>query len=363
MKKILIAALFTGLAVLLYAQQPPKPSVVYTDAFSLRLIGQVFPLKKSYHRIDTAAYADFSPGIKKLFTNGAGLAISFKTNSPRITAKWCVTNARQYDNMTPIANKGLDLYIKRNGKWEFAGVGRADAVCNEFVIVQNMDRTAKECLLYLPLYDEVKSLSVGVDSGCQISPGKDPFPKRVVVYGSSITQGAAASRPGMAYPARLSRALGIDFINLGLSGSGKMERNVADMLATADADAFILDCFANPSPEQITERTAYLVKVIRAKHPDAPIVMIQSVIRQSGNFDSTVQRLVERQNENTLKEYQKLKKEGLQHLYLISGANLLGNDHEGSTDGIHPNDLGFDRMLQVIRPEIIRILKSNQVIK
>ncbi|AHF14555.1 SGNH/GDSL hydrolase family protein [Niabella soli] len=363
MKKLLTTALSTCLAAFLYAQQPPKPPVSYTDALSLNLIGQVFPLKKSYHRIDTAVYADFSAGIKRLLTNGAGLAISFKTNSPRITAKWCVTNARPHNNMTPIADKGLDLYIKRNGKWEFAGVGRADAVCNEFVIVQNMDRTEKECLLYLPLYDEVRSLSVGVDSGYQLTPGEDPFPKRVVVYGSSVTQGASASRPGMAYPARLSREMGVHFLNLGLSGSGKMERNVADMLATAKADAFVLDCFANPSPEQIKERTAYLVKTIRKMHPDAPIVMIQSIIRQSGNFDSTVRRLVERQNENTLKQYEQLKKDGIQRLYLIRGEDLLGNDHEGATDGIHPNDLGFDRMLQVIRPEMIRILKSNQVIK
>ncbi|MCH5596448.1 SGNH/GDSL hydrolase family protein [Niabella ginsengisoli] len=329
---------------------------MYTDAASMKLIGQAFPLK-SFHRIDTNAHRNFSAGIKRLLTNGAGLVISFKTNSPRIAAKWCVSSSKPHNNMTPIVDKGLDLYIKRNGKWEFAGVGRPNAVCNEFVMVKDMEKGEKECLLYLPTYDEVKSLSIGIDSGCKIASGNDPFTKKkVVIYGSSVTQGASASRPGMAYPARLSRDMGINFVNLGLSGSGKMEKEVADMVASIQADAFILDCFANPSPEQIAKRTAYIVKAIRAKHPNAPIIMIQSVFRETGNFDLTVRKFVERQNANTLTEYQKLLKEGVKHLYLIPGDNLLGKDHEGTTDGTHPNDIGFDRMLQVIKPAISPLL-------
>jgi hypothetical protein len=209
----------------------PVPSIACTatkiaavglyDAASLTLIGQAFPLNNSFHRIDTAAHRDFPAGVKKLLTNASGLVISFKTSSPRIAARWCVTNYHPYNNMTPITNKGLDLYIKRNGKWQSAGVGRGDSTCSEYVIVKDMDQSEKECLLYLPTYDEVKSLSVGVDSGYKIVSGEDPFlKKRVVVYGSSVTQGASASRPGMAYPARLSREMGINFINLGLSGSG-----------------------------------------------------------------------------------------------------------------------------------------------
>lgn len=220
-----------------------------------------------------------------------------------------------------------------------------------------MDRGYKECLLYLPLYDKVKSLSVGIDSGYQIAAGGNPFAKKkVVVYGSSITQGASASRPGMAYPARLSRDTGIDFINLGLSGNGKMEKVVADMVATIPADAFVLDCFANPGPEEITQRTAYMVKAIRAAHPGAPIILIETGFRESGNFDSAISRVVRLKNENIRREFEKLQKEGIKNLYLVRGDDLLGHDHEGTTDGVHPNDLGFDRMLQVIKPAVLKIL-------
>ena len=148
-----------------------------------------------------------------------------------------------------------------------------------------MDNSEKECLLYLPLYDEVFSLQIGVAPNSSIKPAENPFKGNIVVYGSSILQGASASRPGLAYPARLARKYGLNFINLGVSGNGKMERPVADMLANIAADAFILDCVPNPSPKEITERTAYLVKTIREKHPQAPIVMIPSVVREGGNFD------------------------------------------------------------------------------
>lgn len=359
MKKLLILLVCICFSFFLSAQQITRPSLVYTDGLSLNLIGQAFPLQNSYHRIDTAQYRDFPVVIKRLLTQAAGLVISFKTNSPRIAAKWCVTNSRAGNNMTPVMNKGLDLYIKRDGVWQFAGVGRPDGVCNEYTLVQNMDETEKECLLYLPLYDEVKSLSVGVDSGCHITAGEDPFKKmKVAVYGSSITQGASASRPGMAYLARLSRDMGINFINLGLSGNGKMEKEVADMLAGIRADAFVLDCFANPSPDQITQRTAYLVKAIRTAHPNAPIIMIQAGFREGGNFDSAIANIARLKDKNVWDAFEKLKKEGVKKLYLIRGDDLLGRDHEATTDGIHPNDLGFDRMLQVIKPEMVKILGS-----
>lgn len=358
MQKLSILWIACCCSILISAQNAKKNALVFTDAAALKLMGQAFPLK-SYHRIDTGLHRNFSAGIKNLLTHSAGLTISFKTNSPRIAAKWCVGSDKPSgNNMAAIASKGLDLYIKKEGKWQFAGVGRPKGVCNEFELVKDMEPGEKECLLYLPLYDAIKSLSIGVEEGYNLSSGSDPFAaRRVVIYGSSITQGASASRPGMAYPARLSRAMGIQFINLGLSGSGKMEKEVADMVASIDAEAFIMDCFANPSPEQIAARTAYMVKAIRAKHPQAPIIMIQSVVRERGNFDLVSRAYVKSQNDNALKVYQSLLKEGVSNLHLIPGDQLLGGDHEGTTDGTHPNDIGFDRMLQVIQPALIPILK------
>ena len=297
------------------------------------------------------------PAVKKRFTNSAGLAISFTTNSPVIKAKWTVPDNPQSANLTRIAQKGLDLYIKRDGKWQFAGVGIPDGVTTERVLVDNMDTEEKECLLYLPLYDELKSLEIGVPADSYIRKGQKPFKEKIVVYGSSILQGASASRPGMAYPARLSRSSGYNFINLGLSGSGKMEKEVAEMLADIDADAFILDCIPNPSPTEITERTVAFVTTLRQKHPDTPIIVIQTVVREIGNFNLKFRERVRLQNEAIAAQMEVLRKKGVKNLYFIKEDHFLGTDHEGTVDGTHPNDLGFDRMLKKYKPAIGKILK------
>jgi hypothetical protein len=263
--------------------------------------------------------------------------------------------------MTPIANKGLDLYIIKDGNWQFAGVGKPDSICSLAVVAKNMDKSDKECLLYLPLYDQVSNVAIGIDEGSTIKAGAEPFKKQILIYGSSIAQGASASRPGMAYPARLSRKTGLNFLNLGLTGSAKMENAHADMVASISADAFILDCVPNPSPAEIKQRTAYLVNSIRAKHPTAAIIVVQSIIREGGYFDQKLGETVRQQNLNILKEVESLQQNGTKDLYLIKADDLLGHDHEGTTDGTHPNDIGFDRMLMVLEPAIMEILQRYKI--
>ncbi len=332
-------------------------NIVYVDAKELTLIGKANPTPHYYHRIDTLQYQGMPAKVRELFTNSAGLAIVFKTNSDIISARWTTANPKTGSNMTAIAHKGLDLYIRQGDQWIFAGVGRPTDNSTTAKIVQNMEEGEKECLLYLPLYDEINRLEIGVSGKSFIKPSNDPFRKKVLIYGSSITQGASASRPGMAYPARLSRKSGIHFINLGLSGNGKMEPSVADMITDIEADAYILDCAANPSPDEITQRTGYLVNAIRERHLNAPIIMIQSVVRESGNFDTKVKARVAGQNRNFKLEFEKLKSTGVNDLYYIEG-ELLGFDHEGTTDGVHPNDLGFDRILNAIETPILEILQQ-----
>ncbi|TZF82528.1 hydrolase [Pedobacter sp. BS3] len=354
--KFIIAAWALCLTVVVKAQD--KNQLVYTDVASLPLTGKVLPTKNPYHRVDTATYPALPKAVKYLLTQSAGIAVHFTTNSTKIGAKWCVKDNKPGVNQVPINQKGLDLYIKRDGQWVFAGVGKPSKECNEGVLVQNMESGTKECLMYLPTYDETTSLQIGVEKNASFRVLPDPFSKRILIYGSSITQGAAASRPGMAYPARLSRETGLNFLNLGLSGNGKMEKAAADMIIDIDADAYILDCVANPSPEQIKERTAYLVNTIRKAHPKAPIIVIQSVVREGGNFDQVIRKRVADQNTEIVRQVTALQNAGVKDLYMIKGKSLLGTDHEATVDGTHPTDLGFDRMLTELKPQIIDILKK-----
>jgi lysophospholipase L1-like esterase len=343
-----------------YAQSQDTKQA-YSKATDLTIIGKLVPTKNIYHRIDTASFPDLPAQVKRLLTNSTGQAVVFKTNSSTISAKWCVSAKGQSANMSAIGYKGLDLYIKKNGSWVFAGVGKPSKECNEGVIVHNMDASEKECLLYMPIYDEIRDLEIGVDEHASISPSADPFKKRILIYGSSILQGAAASRPGMAYPARLSRETGLNFLNLGLSGSAKMEKAAADLVTSIPADAYILDCVPNSSPDQVNERTAYLIDVIRKNHPKAPIIMVQSIVREGSNFDQSIAKTVKAQNENFRAQFDLAQKKGIKGLYFVSAENMLGNDHEGTADGTHPNDLGFDRMLQVLKPVFLKILSANGI--
>lgn len=342
------------------AQQRPK--IAYTPAKDLTLVGKISPTENIFHRVDTNDFPELPSAVKNRVVQSGGLAVSFKTNSPAIYAKWCTAGKTSSATMPAVAYRGLDLYIKRNGQWQYAGVARPreDRDCASTTIIQGMDNEEKECLLYLPLYDETLSLEVGVQEGSTLKAGAYPFKKRVLLYGSSIVQGSSASRPGMAYPSRLARQTGIDFLNLGMGGSAKMEKEVADMITTFQAEAFVLDCVPNTAPALIQKRTAYLVESIRKANPDAPIIVMQSVFRERGHFNLPSGKRVRQQNEYIAQEVEKLRKKGVKNLYFITSEDFLGHDHEGTSDGTHPNDLGFDRMIQVIKPKLIEILGEEK---
>jgi lysophospholipase L1-like esterase len=132
------------------------------------------------------------------------------------------------------------------------------------------------------------------------------------------------------------------------------------MIAPLSADAFILDCVPNPSPEEVLSRTANFVRTIRKFHPNTPIIAMQSVAREKGNFDTKVAARVNLKDKYFRSEIEKLQQHD-KNLYLISAQGLLGDDQEGTTDGIHPNDLGFDRMLSKIRPVILKLLQHYKI--
>jgi len=228
-------------------------------------------------------------------------------------------------------------------------------------LVKAMDNSEKECMLFLPLYDELKSLEIGVDEGSNIISIDNPFRKRIAIYGSSIVHGASAGRSGMAYPAILSRNTGLYFMNLGISGNAKMEKAAAKMVSDITADAFVLDCVPNPSPEQIKERAEFFIKTVRAKHPKAPIILVQSIVREQGNFDLEVKERVKKQNEEITAAFNRLKTAAMKDIYLITSEKLLGDDHDATTDGTHPNDLGFYRMAEQLGPQITKILSQYNI--
>ena len=167
---------------------------------------------------------------------------------------------------------GVDLYAKdKAGRWQFVGNGRPNAAIQHGFL--HAASPASNCLLYLPLYNGVKSVEIGIPKGRTIStPDAGRFERRkpIVFYGTSITQGGCASRPGMAATAIVGRQLDTPVINLGFSGSGKMEPEMADLLAELDPSVYVLDCLWNMTPELVSTRVEPFVKKLRQAHPTRP---------------------------------------------------------------------------------------------
>ena len=355
--------IFTILAICLCASVNAQ-KVRYYNAAELNVIGKAIPTTKDFTRIDTTAYKFNDTVIDEYACHSTGLAVLFATDSPFIRARWITSEKNAAENMTAIAQKGLDLYIKQDGKWVFAGVGRPEMDKgpsydhHEGTIVKSMAPGRKECLLYLPLYDRLDSLFIGVGKDSYIEPIENPFKYRIVVKGSSVTHGLAASRPGMTYGARFGRDNGFYCFNLGFSGKSKLQPEYAKYLADIeDVDAFIFDAFSNPSAETIHENFDRFVDIIRAAYPETPLIFMQTERRESRNFDTWREDFETRKQAaavEEIKERMKIDK----HIYFIPSDDFLGHDHLGTSDGSHPTDLGFTRMLDSISPKIMKILRK-----
>ena len=315
--------------------------------------------KNPYYRFDHTPYEGFNKTIVNYSKYPSGLYIVFKTNSSKISAKWGNIKKRIGDNMTGISQLGLDLYIKDNGKWRYAAVGRVSILPEKNertkTLIKNLAEGEKECLLYLPGWCEITNLEIGVDDGATIQGLPKPFNHKVIVHGSSITHGASASRPAMYYPAQLSRNLGIDFVNFGFSGQCKMQPQFLEFLKSCEADAFLFDAFSNPTTKEIEERLDNFVAELVKAHPGKPLIFLQSPIDLDSNFDT--QKYARRLNHiATASRMMKVLEKRYKDVYFLEVPNVLGTD--ATIDNSHPTDLGFDRFIKAYQPKIAKILKK-----
>lgn len=263
--------------------------------------------------------------------------------------------------MTDTGVKGLDLYcLEGNGLWRFVNSARPTGKINQATIIANMQPEEREYMLYLPLYDGLVSLSIGVDSLATIDQPLIDYPirkKPVVFYGTSILQGGCASRPGMAHTNIISRRLNRECINLGFSGNALLDLEVAKVIAEVDASVFVLDFVPNASVEQMKERMETFYRIIRSKHPDTPVIFIEDPIFTHTLYDERIAKEVQRKN-GTLKEiFNQLKKENEKNIIFISSKNMLGEDGEATIDGIHFTDLGMMRYADLVCPIIKKAIK------
>lgn len=333
----------------------------WVDASTLTVINKAIDDGKPLNRLDISQF-NIPKHARLYLTQSTGIAILFRTNSRSIGAVWTTTVKGQGVNYTPLFRNGLDLYIREKGEWVFAGVGKPSTKNTEHrsALVKNMEEGMKECMLYLPMHNVVTSLNITVDKGAIVEPMPSPFKHKVMFVGSSITHGFSAARPGASYVARFGRELNVETPNIGLSGKCKLDDFFADIVCAAKADAFVFDAFSNSTDEHIKERLRNFVKRITTAHPNTPMIFLQTIKRDNANFDSAARKRNDAQRTVAEKMMTEICSK-YKNVYFINPGIYAGDDHEGTIDGVHLNDLGVQRTLDNIVPKIKKILKKYKI--
>ena len=311
-----------------------------------------------FDRFPAKAEKTVTKPVWNLSRHSAGMMVRFKSNSNAIHARWKLLSSRLgMPHMPPSGVSGLDLYARDDkGKWRWAAATRPNKQEMQAALLTGIAPGMREYAIYLPLYNGTESLEIGVSKGSRFESLAPRSAKPLVFYGTSITHGACASRPGMAHPAILGRRLEIPVVNIGFSGNGKMHKEVGELMVDVDAACYIIDCLPNMNASTVTERCVPLVNQLRKARPDTPIVLVED--RRFANSWLVPGRAKFHDDNHAAlrKAYEQLKASGVKHLHYLSGDDLLGDDAEGTTDASHPNDLGFVRQADAFEPVLRRAL-------
>lgn len=368
MKKIIIPVL-TAVAVALSAFGADPVEWHSTD--DLPLLGKAVDdasTSNRYQRIPDSLLQTVRGGaLAGLGRNSAGMALRFAAKTGRIDVKWHSPFKTLMNHQTPTGSRGLDLYtLQPDGTWTFVNSARPNVFDHNSTanVISNMDPVMREYLLYLPLYDGVDSLFIGLDPGAALLQPSDYLhaEKPIIMYGTSILQGGCANRAGMAHTNILERRLNREVINLGFSGNGQLDLEIARVIAAVpDPGLIVLDFVPNVNEAQIDTLMIPFFEIIRSAHPDVPFLFIEDPNFPHKRFDNAARRQVDTRNAMMKERYEKLAaKYG--NLHYLPADHLIGTDNEATVDGIHFTDLGFLRFADLLEPIVRRIalpLKTN----
>ena len=328
--------------------------LAWHDVTSWGVEGRILPEQSRarwFDRLPESAKATVTPAVWNLSRHSAGMMVRFQTDATEIHVDYeLLSDKLSMSHMPATGVSGVDLYARDpNGDWRWVQVARPETRKVKSQLISGMAPGTREFALYLPLYNGIESLSVGVppDSHFESRP---PRAKPIVFYGTSITHGACASRPGMVHTAILGRRFDRPVVNLGFSGNGKMDAAVGDYLTQIDAAVYVIDCLPNMNADTVRKKCVPLVRQIRKAKPDTPIVLVEDR-RNTNSWILPSRDQHHTENHAALKEaFDQLKSESMLRLHYIGGDDLYGSDGEGATDGSHANDLGFMRQADAFEP-------------
>ncbi len=337
--------------------------LVWYDVTSFNVEGRILPeqpRKRWFDRLPVSAESKVTPAVWNLSRHSAGMMVRFKTDATAIHVHYKLLNKNlAMSHMPATGVSGIDLYARDlQSKWRWVQVTRPNSQEVKTRLVSGLAKGEREYAAYLPLYNGIEFLSIGVSPGSKLK-GLQRRQKPIVFYGTSITHGACASRPGMVHTAILGRRFDMPVVNLGFSGNGKMHTEVGEYLTQIDAAAYVIDCLPNMNAKMVEQRCIPLVKHIRAKKPNTPIVLVEDR-RNTNSWIIPARAAHHTANHAALKKaFETLKAQSFKNLHYIPGDALYGTDGDGATDGSHANDLGFFRQADVFEPILRNALKTS----
>lgn len=308
-------------------------------------------------RLDITWLHKFGQGIQNLAWHTAGGVIRFASDSPSIAVKVKLTSKGDMSHMPRSGSAGVDLYKGKGKDKKFIRTAMPGNSQDEYEAVfegVNPAREMCEWTLNMPLYNGVRELKIGLLPESRLGkPSPYSIEKPIVFYGSSITQGGCASRPGNSYTHIICRWLDANIVNLGFAGNAKGEPEMAELISRIDMSAFVLDYDHNaPDAKHLENTHERFFRIIRDKHPELPIIIVSKPDFDRNVEDGRLRRSI------IYKTYENAIKGGDKNTYFVDGETLFGSkDRDACTvDGCHPNDLGFMRMAENIYPAIKKAL-------
>ena len=328
-----------------------KKSIKFYDVLDepFRVYG-VFKENGKFRRLPEEVAKSVSEGVDFLHTNTAGGRVRFKTDSPYVAIHANMGIIGKMPHFALTGSAGFDFYIKVNEEQRYINsyMPPYDMQDGYEGIIELGTKEFREITINFPLYSDVKDLYIGLDENAVVE-SHTPYTleKPIVYYGSSITQGGCASRPGNAYQAVISRRFDCNFINLGFSGNAKAEKEITDYIKKLDMSVFVYDYDHNaPTVEHLSDTHEKMFKEIRKENPDLPVIFMSRPKFYLDDEEKERFDIIKTTCENALVA-------GDKNVYFISGVELMtmaGN--EGTVDNCHPNDLGFASMAKVLGDEI-----------
>lgn len=310
--------------------------------------------KPALRRLPTRLKDTFRANVWSLAQSPSGARVRFRTDSMSL-GLIAQGSAPSAGNMSAIGQAGFDLYV--NGRYQGSGwPDKEGRTAKEWGLGRT--REVREVTLYLPLYQSVKVNEIVLEAGAKIeAPQPFAVAKPVVHYGSSITQGAAASNPGVTCQALLGQWLDTDFINLGFSGNGIGEPEVARAVAEIDASCFVLDYWANPTPEVFRQTLPGFVDILRAKHPSTPIIVTGPYFNPSENLDGVRGEGQVEKRKIAPAFVAERRAAGDANIHYVDGFEMLSPDQaDGLADGRHANGMGFFLCARGLEPHLRKAL-------